>query len=122
MAIRIVNRAPEAAYLIDEQGRFCFVNDEACRLSGYSRQELLNLGITDLDQDLSAQDWSGFWSEITRRGTFLYESLHRTKLGEVLRVEVAVKYLECNGQRFILDVVRSATAERREEAARTAIH
>ena len=64
MAIRIVNRAHEAAYLIDEQGRFCFVNDEACRFSGYGREELLSLRVSDLDQVLPPQAWPKFWSEI----------------------------------------------------------
>jgi PAS domain S-box-containing protein len=122
MGISIVNRAPEAVYLVDEQGRFCYVNDEACRVSGYSREELLHLRVSDLDQDLSALDWSGFWSDITRRDTFSYESWHRTKLGEVFPVEVVVRYFECDGRGFMLDLVRDATGGDREEPARTAIH
>ena len=121
-AISIVNRAPESVYLVDEQGRFCYVNDEACGVSGYSREELLSLRISDLDQDLSIQDWPAFWSEIPKHCTFSYESWHRTKHGQVFPVEVAVKYFECNGRGFILDLVSDATRGDREELATTAIH
>jgi len=122
MAISIVSRAPESAYLVDEQGRFCYVNDEACRVSGYSREELLSLRISDLDQDLSIQDWPAFWSEIPRHCSFSYESWHRTRHGQVFPVEVAVKYFECDGRGFILALVSDATGGDREEPARTAIH
>jgi two-component system NtrC family sensor kinase len=121
-AISIVNRAPESVYLVDEQGRFCYVNDEACRVSGYSREELLSLRVSDLDQDLPIQDWPAFWSEIPRHCSFSYESWHRTKQGQVFPVEVAVKYFECDGRGFILDLVSDATGGDQEEPARTAIH
>jgi PAS domain S-box-containing protein len=122
MAVSIVKRAPESIYLVDEQGRFCYVNDEACRVSGYSREELLSLRVSDLDQDLTIQDWPAFWSEIPRHCSCSYESWHRTKQGQVFPVEVAVKYFECDGRSLILDLVSDATAEGREEPARTAIH
>ena len=122
MAIRIVTRAPEAAYLIDEQGRFCFVNDEACRFSGYSREELLSLRVSDLDQDLPPQAWPNFWSEIARHRAFSYESWHRTKRGEVFPVVVSVKYFEYDGRGFVFDFVSDTTPGGRGETVRAAIH
>src|SRR5579859_3228307 len=122
MAIRIVNRAPEAAYLIDEQGRFRFVNDETCRFSGYTRNELLGLRVSDVDQDLPPQAWPNFWSEIARQRSLSYESWHRTKSGEVFPVEVAVIYFEYDGRGFALNFLSDSAAGRRDEVVRTAIH
>lgn len=42
-----LNHVREAAYLIDADSRFLYVNDESCRMLGYSRDELLGLGVPD---------------------------------------------------------------------------
>lgn len=48
----VVENAPAAIFTIDAAGRFLDVNPKACRLTGYDREELLDLAIGDiLDQE-----------------------------------------------------------------------
>ena len=44
----LFNQATEGIFISDPQGRFLDVNPAGCQLTGYSRQELLQLGIADL--------------------------------------------------------------------------
>ena len=50
-----LNRSHEAAMLTDSSGRFLYVNDEACRSLGYSREELLAMSVPDIDPGHSAE-------------------------------------------------------------------
>lgn len=43
----IVNHAADAAFWLGSDARFLYVNDVACRLLGYSREELLSLVILE---------------------------------------------------------------------------
>jgi PAS domain S-box-containing protein len=48
-----LEHAPMGAIVLDETGRYLAVNREACRLTGYPRDELLRLGPADLAADAS---------------------------------------------------------------------
>jgi PAS domain S-box-containing protein len=43
-----IDRAPDAVFVADESMRYLAVNQAACRLLGYTREELLALRMTDV--------------------------------------------------------------------------
>ena len=43
-----IDRAPDAVLVADESMRYLAVNQAACRLLGYTREELLSLRMTDV--------------------------------------------------------------------------
>ena len=43
----LVEEAPDAIYIVDEEGRFITVNSSAGKITGYSRQEMLRMNVTD---------------------------------------------------------------------------
>ena len=85
-----MNHVKEAAYLADEQGRFHYVNDEACRVMGYSRDELLNLRVIDIDAVESRQEqWTANWEMLKIRKSATFESRHINRDGSELPVEIS---------------------------------
>jgi diguanylate cyclase (GGDEF)-like protein/PAS domain S-box-containing protein len=44
----IVNNSPDIVFILDEQGRFSFINDSARHLLGYEQNELMGTAILDL--------------------------------------------------------------------------
>ncbi|MDD1668116.1 MAG: PAS domain S-box protein, partial [Methanomicrobiales archaeon] len=52
-----LDHVAEAAFLIDEQAHFHYVNEEACRALGYRRDELLTRSVADVDPDWPAKRW-----------------------------------------------------------------
>ena len=49
-----MNQVHEGVYLVDDDARFLYANDEATRALGYSREELLRMRVSGIDPDLPA--------------------------------------------------------------------
>jgi len=112
---RALDQVHEGAFLADETGRFRYVNAEACRALGYPREELLQLGVLDIDPDFSPAKWSEHWSQIITQGSRIFESRHRAKDGRVFPIEVSVSLFEHEGQSYNLALVRDITERQRAE-------
>ena len=83
-----LNRAREAAYLIDGNSRFVYVNDESCRALQYSVAELLQMTVIDIDPDWSAEKLVLAWQVLREKGSLVVETTHCRKDGTLVPVEV----------------------------------
>lgn len=112
----------EAAYLIGEHGQLLYVNDECCRVSGYSRRELLAMRMFDLDPTWPEEEWLPCWRRLRKQGVLIVESHHRAKDGRTFPVEVTANYFEYSGHAYALALTRDITerkeADRRLEESR----
>ena len=77
-----------------------YVNETACRLLGYSREELLSMTVHDIDPDFSQDVWTEHWEVVRRKGAFTIESIHRRKDGSIFPVEIAINYLNYGGREY----------------------
>lgn len=111
-----LNHVHEATYLIDEHGRFLYVNDEACRILGYGRDELLVMGVADIDPDWREKDWYDAWLHFKARGAITVETRHKAKDGRIFQVEVNASYFEYQGHAYNLALAREITERKRMEA------
>ena len=50
----------EAVFLIDNNGQFRFVNEETCKLLGYSRDILLTMSVSDINPDFPNERWINY--------------------------------------------------------------
>ena len=112
-----LDKVHEAAMLIDEQGRFRYVNEYACRILGYTRSELLSMGAPDIDPNFPAERWADHWRELQARKSLSFETRHRTRDGSVFPVEVSANYFEYGGTAYNLGLVRDITERKRAEEA-----
>jgi len=60
-----VENGPAAVFVADEEARYVAVNQAACRLVGYPREELLALRVTDI---LESDEWPEAWDEMVADG------------------------------------------------------
>ncbi|HEY4565054.1 MAG TPA: PAS domain S-box protein, partial [Thermoanaerobaculia bacterium] len=44
----LLDRAGEGAFWADSDGRFFYVNEAACSMMGYTREEMLEMGVADI--------------------------------------------------------------------------
>lgn len=111
-----LNRVKEAAYLADEQGRFHYVNDEACRAMECTHDELMKLGVIDVDCDTTLpQQWQAFWEELKVNKAMTLETCHRSRKGRTFPVEVNTSYFEFSGQAYVLGLARDITERKQVE-------
>jgi PAS domain S-box-containing protein len=110
----------EAAFLIDENAHFNYANEYVCRALGYSRDELLGLGVPDVDPDFPAELWPSHWDDLKTRGSLIFEGRHRAKDGRIFPVEVNANYFEYDGKGYNLALARDITGRKRAEEERLA--
>jgi len=60
--------SPDATLVADDQGRYVAANDAACRLLGYTREELLQLSVWDLTPDPHEVEGLILWKEFIEIG------------------------------------------------------
>jgi PAS domain S-box-containing protein len=96
--------------LADLEGRIVEVNEAYCRMSGYSREELLRMRIGDLEIDESPDAIQRHIRMLQERGRDHFESRHRRKDGTVFDVDLRVACLDIDGGRvaaFVWDISES---------------
>ncbi|MDP2143977.1 MAG: EAL domain-containing protein [Gallionella sp.] len=113
---RVIDTAVDGYWHVDCNGRLIDVNDAYCRMSGYSREELLRMRITDLEAKEKTPEEIGTHLEyIFEHGSDCFETLHRHKDGHLLDVEVATTYWKDTNQFFAF--VRDISERKRFEYA-----
>jgi len=100
---------------IDTTGRHIDVNEAYCRMSGYSRAELLNLRVSDLEVVESPEAQARHIERVINNGFERFESRHRRKDGSVYDVEVSVSWWPEGGQ--LLFYCRDISERKRAEEA-----
>ena len=60
--------SPDATLVADDQGRYVAANDAACRLLGYTREELLRLSVWDLTPDPHEVEGLILWKDFIELG------------------------------------------------------
>ncbi len=112
-----LNNVHEAAFLIDKNACFRYVNEESCRILGYTRDELLSLSVADVDPDFPRERWPRHWTALKAQHALTFEGRHKAKNGRIFPVEISANYLEYDGQDYNLALVRDITERKRIEAA-----
>ena len=80
---KYILNAPYGVLAVDAEGYFQQVNPAACRLSGYSEQELLAMRIIDLLDSDSLKTGMRHFQQLVQEGKSQADLLHRQKNGEV---------------------------------------
>lgn len=113
----LLDRASEGAFWADSCGRFFYVNEAACAMMGYSREELLALRVPDI----LPPELGGTFEDSSRRcreeGPFTFEAVHVRKSGERFPAEVSLNYLEYQGRECYCAFARDITERKQAEAA-----
>jgi PAS domain S-box-containing protein len=113
----ILQAALDGFAATDDDGRFREVNEAFCGMTGYSRQELLAMGIRDLDASDAAAETAGRLQAIKLRGADRFETRHRRKDGSILDVEISIQYRSA-AEGFVAFVRDISERKRNEEALR----
>ncbi|HXU94642.1 MAG TPA: PAS domain S-box protein, partial [Gallionella sp.] len=112
---RVLDQAREGVYLIDDHARFVYVNDEACRALGYSREELLGMGVQDIDHAYSVEDSNAVGRRSQEEGSFAFETQHRRRDGSLFPVEIQASALEYQGKHLGLALARDISERKQAE-------
>ena len=89
----ILQTAIDGFLLIDKYGNLADVNDAYCKMSGYSRAELLNMKAEVLEADEPSEEVEKKINEVVEKKTHRFIRRHRKKDGSLFDVEISAQYL-----------------------------
>ena len=90
----------EAVFWVDSNGNIFNVNDTACKLSGFTRDELKQMHVKDLNKSSVVSDFSTFWQRLKKERKLTFEAKHQHKTGYLYDVEITGNFIEYEGQEF----------------------
>lgn len=112
-----VQKAGDAIFWMDKNGSIKHVNQAACDRMGYSYEEMTQLTILDLNHAFTLDKLHEFWSTMEKTGNHVAESVHTTRSGKGIPVEINANFIEFEGEWYACSIVRDITERKRKEAA-----
>lgn len=82
----------DAIHWVSPEGRIIHANATACRMLGYTLEEITTLTVGDLDPVFPFETFPLVWEDFKQRGGGTFETIHRTRDGRDIPVEIAVSY------------------------------
>ncbi|MEN1678208.1 MAG: PAS domain S-box protein [Planctomycetota bacterium] len=120
---RAVAESSEAVVFIAADGVFRYANRKACKLLGYTADELVGMTVSDIDPNHPARQWPDQWEETRRLGQCTLNSTHRRKDGGVYPCEISVTFLpddadpDAGGEDLVVASFRDLTQEIQQQSS-----
>ncbi len=111
--LSLINTSLDGYWLADNDGNLLDVNDAYCRMIGYSRTELLNMNIKDIEANEQSPDLKKHFKKIMYIGYDRFESRHQCANKRIIDVEVNAHYMTTQKKfvTFINDITNRKIAE-----------
>jgi PAS domain S-box-containing protein len=110
----LIATTSDGYWLFDSEGKLLAVNEAYIRMSGYSKEELLNMNIYHLDVFKKEEGIRTYLQQLKEKGADRSESQHRRKDGQMFDVEISATVWKVKGEflAFIRDISQRKLAER----------
>jgi len=110
----IFNSVEDAIFLhgLDDKGtaeNFIEVNEKAVERYGYTREELLNMSPAEIDAPEILSDIPEKVGTVIAEGSATFESLHISKDGKKVPVDVRARLLDYEGKKTVISIARDIT-------------
>ena len=120
---QLFEASPDAFVLIDphdvtESWPVVDCNTAACRMNGFSREEIVGKSIDALNGTTGTPDErAAYLDRLRREGVISLEAYHRHKDGRVFPVEVSTSLVTFGGRELVLGIDRDITERKQAEQA-----
>jgi PAS domain S-box-containing protein len=115
----ILRTANDAFFLADADGRLLDVNEAACTLLGYTREELLALSLAGIEADQTPEHVLDIIARVFEVGAERFERRMRRKDGSLIVMELSLSSLPV-GEGRVMAFARDISARKRVDEERDA--
>lgn len=109
----LFNTLTDAFFLHDSQGNFLDVNLLACSSLGYTRDELLNMTISDIEMGSEPEKLKRLWPSLKHGEVIHLESTHRRKDDSTFPVEVSLGLIQLGNDNLLSVLARDITERKK---------
>jgi two-component system, cell cycle sensor histidine kinase and response regulator CckA len=110
-----IQNAIDAVVWLDKTGTILYVNNAACKMVGYSEEELLSMTVFDINPSMTHQRWDSLWATRQSKEGLFFEGQSRRKDGEICPVEILSKSFIYEGKEYIVATIRDITQRKKTE-------
>lgn len=108
-------------FVLDMEGLFVEVNQAACKHTGYSREELLQMTPADIDDPEHQEKIPERFAQLKRDREATFEAVHVHRDGRRIPVEMHIRLIEHDGHPFTLNICRDISERKQKEVEYQAI-
>lgn len=111
---KIINGSIDGFAITNMDGKIIEVNKAYCQLLGYTRNEILNMSLMDLEAAMTNEELSNKTLEVIETSGGRFETKNKKKNGNIIDVDVSVSFtLENNGTFLVF--IRDITDRKQSE-------
>ena len=111
----IVENITDALYMHDFKGNIIDVNENACNMLGYKKEELIGANLSMLGSEENKRLLPERLSQLIKENAILFEGQHVRKDGRILPVEISAKVVTREGSGIIQGFVRDISDRKKTE-------
>lgn len=97
----LLDTATDGFWVTDQEQRIVECNVSFCKALGYTKEEILNLKLSDIEQNENVEHIYKHMDEIKQNTFDTFETKHKRKNGELIDVEVSVSIMDNDGIKFV---------------------
>jgi len=110
-----VESSIDGFWITDTKGKFLQVNHAYCKMTGFSREELLGMSIKDVEAFESPEEIEKRIKDLIRFGSGKFETKQRCKNGTIIDLEVSATYAKNKYRRMFFVFLRNITDRKQAE-------
>ena len=105
----------DGAYWMDTENNIVYVNDAGCSALGYTREELINKNICNINPNATPEGMEFVWKKLRTDGYFFGETFNQRKDGGTIPVEIMTTYIQFEGREYNCGFARDITERKQAE-------
>ncbi|MGD1700971.1 adenylate/guanylate cyclase domain-containing protein [Dapis sp. BLCC M229] len=113
----VMEQAADAFIIHDLQGKIIDVNQSTCQSLGYTRAELLNFYVENIDASFLSEEVYKKWQNMTPGVPITIQGIHKRKDATTFPVEIRLGLLKAGNGNLILALCRDITERKKAEKA-----
>lgn len=111
-----IDHAADPIMWVRADGQFTHVNNAACQLLGYAKEELLGLRVQDVSLSVNGENWQDSRNLLKASGARTREDVLRARDGTEIPVELRLNYVQWNNIERSCAFARDLRERKRSEA------
>lgn len=97
----LMEELPYEVVWVDHKGNLVYANTKCCEVLGYSKSEITNLSIFDVNPAVTQESWDDHWKEVRKKGRLGFTATHRKKGGNFYTVQVFAQFFVLGNQEYL---------------------